>query len=173
MNKVSIEHEEVGTDSLALVHVEGGFCGEGTPAIATVDRDNGLVPQKSKINPRQKDYEGQATDSLPEVAIKVNGVSNVGKSGVFEGLRLEGKKPFGKGGVFEGGQLGPNTKWARLKTKRQLFPLGGPASTLKPSFSRAMSLNKRVGLGFSKKVVFLLGSKAREGLKSNWPKFLP
>lgn len=71
MNKVSIEHEEVGTDSLALVHVEGGFYGEGTPAIAAIDRDNGLVPQKSKVNPRQKDCEGQATDALLEVAIKV------------------------------------------------------------------------------------------------------
>ena len=103
MNKVSIEQEEVGTDSLALVRVDEGFYGEGIPAIAAVDRDNGLVPRKSKVNPMQKDSEGQATDSLPKVAIKVNGVSNVGKSGVFEGLKLKGKKPFGKGGVFEGG----------------------------------------------------------------------
>lgn len=117
-----------------------------------VDRDTSLVPQKSKVNPRQNDYEGQAVESLLEVAIKVNVVFDIGKSGDFDGLRLGGKKLFCRGGVSKSGQLGPKIKWARLETKRPSSFLGGLASTLKPSLSQAMSLNKRVGFVFSKKV---------------------
>ncbi|RVW44210.1 hypothetical protein CK203_089437 [Vitis vinifera] len=63
-----------------------------TSVAVAIDRNTSLVPQKSKVNPRQNYYEGQAVESLPEVAIKVNVVSNIGKSEDFDGLReIEGE----------------------------------------------------------------------------------
>lgn len=68
-----------------------------TSVAVAIDRNTSLVPQKSKVNPRQNYYEGQAVESLPEVAIKVNVVSDIGKSEDFDGLRLGGKKLFLQG----------------------------------------------------------------------------
>ncbi|WKA03334.1 hypothetical protein VitviT2T_021449 [Vitis vinifera] len=63
-----------------------------TSVAVAIDRNTSLVPQKSKVNPRQNYYEGQAVESLPEVAIKVNVVSDIGKSEDFDGLReIEGE----------------------------------------------------------------------------------
>lgn len=87
------------------------------------------------------------------------------KNGVSEVLRLEGKKPFGNGGVSKGGQLSKKSKWVGSVSKE---PLGGPTSTGKPSLPRTKFLNKKVGLGFSKKVgrwVVFVRPKRNKGFK--------